>query len=63
MTATRIHIDNHSGPVEVETYDGDVHLGFLPDEDDEVTVWRSLTAEDARAIAAALCHYANEVDR
>lgn len=69
MSAAMLVPLSHHGPsgrtvvAKVEAEEGVVYLDLNGETDDEVGVSRHLDADEARTLAAALVHFANEVER
>lgn len=62
----RIPLDFYTpdkGGLVVEEQEGDVRLAFEPEDDNEPGADRVLSPAEARTLAAALRHYAKEVER
>lgn len=55
--------DNGPGIAIENGGDGDVVLDFEPEAAGETSAYRSLTPAEARALAAMLLHFADEVER
>ena len=63
--ALTIDLDQHDNAAKavVELCEGDVQLTLLGEDEGELDTWRALKPAEARALAAALCHYAAEAER
>lgn len=65
MSKVRVAVEGSGDAIEVETYEGFVHIDYLSEKHEdgrniEARVSSTLTPEEARSLAAVLCHFANE---